>query len=77
MRNFLCNNIKHSRAIRRVSLDKFYELVTGEADAFYQICVVLPEVIDEVIASMGFRREMGCSADFMSMLQGLENNAGF
>lgn len=35
--------------IRRVSIDKFYEEVTGEKDAFYKICKVLPEVIDEII----------------------------
>lgn len=37
------------RRIRRVSIDKFYELVTGESDAFYQICMELPRVIEEVI----------------------------
>lgn len=35
--------------IRRVSIDKFYEIVTGEKDAFYKICMALPEIIDEVI----------------------------
>ena len=44
------NKVSHRR-IRRVSIDKFYELVTGESDAFYQICMVLPEVIDQVIAT--------------------------
>lgn len=38
-----------NRRIRRVSIDKFYEIVTGESDAFYQICMALPEVIQEVI----------------------------
>lgn len=37
------------RKIRRVSLDKFYELVTGEADAFFQICKILPQIVAEVI----------------------------
>ena len=37
--------------IRRVSIDQFYALVTGEADAFHQICMVLPSVIRSVIAS--------------------------
>ena len=38
------------KLIRRVSMDKFYALVTGQDDAFYQICMVLPEdtVIDEL-----------------------------
>ncbi len=42
------NKVSHKR-IRRVSIDQFYALVTGEKDAFYQICMVLPEVITEVI----------------------------
>ncbi|MDR0913851.1 MAG: Eco47II family restriction endonuclease [Oscillospiraceae bacterium] len=37
------------RLIRRMSLDKFYELVTGEKDAFYKLCMVLPELIDEIM----------------------------
>ena len=31
-------------------MDKFYELVTGQPDAFYKMCLVLPEVIEKVIA---------------------------
>lgn len=26
-----------------------YEIITGQRDAFYQICRVLPEMVDEVI----------------------------
>ena len=37
------------RRIRRVSLDQFYALVTGEEDAFYQMCMVLPEIIEKVV----------------------------
>ena len=40
--------VGHKR-IRRVSLDCFYEVVTGEPDAFFQICKVLPTVINEVL----------------------------
>lgn len=36
--------------IRRVSIDKFYEIATGQADAFYQLCRVLPKVMDDVLA---------------------------
>ncbi len=39
------------RFIRRVSMDKFYEIVTGEKDAFYQICKVLPKTIKEIVNS--------------------------
>ncbi len=35
--------------IRRVSMDKFYELVTGIPDAFYQICKQLPITIEKLI----------------------------
>lgn len=38
------------RRIRRVSLDQFYTLVTGEKDAFYKMCLVLPQIIEDVVA---------------------------
>jgi len=38
--------------IRRISIDKFYEIVTGETDAFKNLCQVLPKVLDDVVASM-------------------------
>ncbi|HCC34356.1 MAG TPA: Eco47II family restriction endonuclease [Ruminococcaceae bacterium] len=41
---------KHKR-IRRVSMDEFYSLVTGQANAFYDMCMVLPSVIEEVVNS--------------------------
>lgn len=44
------NKVSHRR-IRRVSLDQFYALVTGEEDAFYQMCMVLPDVIEKVVNS--------------------------
>ena len=31
-------------------MDVFYELVTGEMDAFYQLCMVLPEYIEQALA---------------------------
>lgn len=40
--------VSHKR-IRRVSLDQFYEVVTGEENAFYQICMMLPSVIENVV----------------------------
>jgi len=43
---------KHKR-IRRVSIDQFYALVTGQADAFYQMCLMLPSVIEKVVANSG------------------------
>ena len=40
--------VSHKR-IRRVSIDKFYSLVTGEDDAFYQLCMVLPDIVKSVV----------------------------
>ena len=40
---------KHRR-IRRVSMDEFYKTVTGQDDAFYKMCMLLPSVIEEVVA---------------------------
>ena len=40
--------VQHRR-IRRMSMDRFYALITGQEDAFYQMCLVLPEVIERVI----------------------------
>lgn len=36
--------------IRRVSIDKFYEIVTKEKDAFKKLCEVLPMVLEDVMA---------------------------
>ena len=38
--------------IRRVSMDKFYEIVTGYATAFRELCEVLPTVLDDVIETL-------------------------
>ena len=42
-------NGRNNNRIRRVSIDKFMEIVTGEPDAFYQVCKALPEAIKEVL----------------------------
>ena len=44
-------NVEHRR-IRRVSLDQFYALVTGQEDALYQMCMVLPGTIENVVNSV-------------------------
>ncbi len=38
----------HNR-IRRMSMDKFYELVFGDSQAFYKLCVALPKIIEDVV----------------------------
>lgn len=40
------------KLIRRVSIDQFYALVTGEEYAFYDMCMILPKVIQEVVSDM-------------------------
>lgn len=40
------------KLIRRVSIDKFYSLVTGQEDAFYQMCMVLPAVIQKAVSNL-------------------------
>lgn len=45
-------SVSHRR-IRRVSLDQFYALVTGQEDAFYQMCMILPKVIEKVVTEGG------------------------
>ena len=42
-------SVSHKK-IRRVSLDQFYALVTGQEDAFYRMCMVLPKVIEKAVA---------------------------
>lgn len=44
------NKVSHRR-IRRVSLDQFYAIVTGEENSFYQMCMELPGVIKDVVDS--------------------------
>ena len=39
--------------IRRVSLDQFYAILTGKEDAFYKMCMALPEVINYVVNEEG------------------------
>jgi hypothetical protein len=45
-------SVSHKK-IRRVSLDQFYALVTGQEDALYQMCMVLPGVIEKVVSEGG------------------------
>lgn len=39
----------HNR-IRRMSMDKFYELVFGDSRAFYNLCMALPQIIEDVVS---------------------------
>ena len=41
--------------IRRISIDKFYEIVTGEKLAFQKLCAILPTVIKDVVDNIKTR----------------------
>ena len=41
---------KPNEQLRRISIDKFYEIVTGNPNAFKMICEQLPVTIEKVIA---------------------------
>lgn len=41
-----------SQHIRKVSIDKFYEIVTGQKNAFYELCKVIPQVITDVVSEV-------------------------
>lgn len=43
--------------IQRVSIDKFYEIVTGEKTAFKDLCLVLPKVIKDVVGELNLNNE--------------------
>ena len=40
------------KLIRRVSLDQFYAIVTGQENAFYQMCMTLPSVIEKAVKEL-------------------------
>ncbi len=42
--------------IRRLSIDKFYELVTGDAEAFIKVCNALRQAIEDVLNESSSRR---------------------
>lgn len=45
-------SVQH-RSIRRVSMDQFYAILTGDNDAFYKMCMALPDVINSVVNDEG------------------------
>lgn len=53
--------------IRRVSMDKFYELVTGHKFAFKSLCEKLPTIIQDVVKDSDFLTESN------SVIRELEN----
>ncbi|MBC5634486.1 Eco47II family restriction endonuclease [Parabacteroides hominis] len=49
------DGLSHEK-IRRVSIDKFYEIVFGDKDAFFKLCKALPDILDDVIDEL----QRGC-----------------
>lgn len=45
----LDGNPLSNKNIRRVSIDKFYEIVTGSKTAFKELCEKIPQVIEDII----------------------------
>lgn len=62
-------HVSHKR-IRRVSLDQFYALTTGENDAFYHMCMILPKVIEKVV-----KQDASVRVPHDTVLQELKNIA--
>lgn len=50
------HSVSHDR-IRRVSIDKFYEMATGDRLAFKKLCEKLPMIIEDVVADTTFNTE--------------------
>lgn len=46
------NKRKHKQ-IRKISIDKFLEMVTGDECAFRNLCQVLPQVIEDIVQKEG------------------------
>ena len=44
--------ISHER-ILRISMDRFYEIVFGDAYAFAKLCKALPDILDDVVHELG------------------------
>ncbi len=57
--------------IRRLSIDKFYTLVTGEKSAFKMLCDVLPMVLDDVIEK---EKEPTIQNSVLTELEALSSN---
>ena len=44
-------NPRSHKQIRRVSIDKFYEIVFNDKNAFFKLCKALPDILDDVISA--------------------------
>ena len=61
-----------NKKIRRVSMDKFYEIVTGEREGFKQLVEVLPKVIDDVLEDI--QQKNGIENSLFEELKEIDEN---
>lgn len=52
-----------NKKIRRVSIDKFYEIVTNDSLAFKKLCEALPRVINDVVSEISLDDESNTVVD--------------
>jgi hypothetical protein len=57
--------------IRRVSIDKFYEIVTGEKEAFKNLVEILPIVIDDILEDV---KQEGIENSVFEELKSIDTN---
>lgn len=62
------------RFIRRVSMDKFYEMVTGDSEAFYKLCMCLPEVIEYVIHKTDYSSHVPKDTVYSELCKSVDND---
>ncbi len=60
-----------NKQIRRVSIDKFYELVTGEKEGFKQLVETLPKVMNDVLEEI---KQNGIENSVFSELKNIDSN---
>lgn len=60
-----------NKKIRKVSIDKFYEMVTKDKNAFKKLCAILPEIISDVVSNTILSKS---SNTFVSELSNISNN---
>lgn len=62
--NFNNTYYEHPR-VRKISGDKFYELVTGIPDAFHQLCTVLPQATKDYVESLNITTQGKTDSSFV------------
>ena len=57
-----------NESMRRVSIDKFYEVVTADKFAFQKLCLILPTVIKDVVDNIKTRNKTNTVFEELSTL---------